>query len=84
MPNKTPTPGTKKKTARNKKRISVKEKLFAEFMVYEKMGRFADAVEQYREVLRLDPDHPQQKGVRAKIAELRAKLSAPGPGGGRD
>ena len=44
MPNKTPTPGTNKKTARNKKRISAKERQFAEFMVYEKMG----AIEAYR------------------------------------
>jgi len=49
-------------------------------MVCEQMGRLAEAIEQYGEVLRLAPDHPQRKGIETKIAQLRAKLPEPGPG----
>ena len=68
MPNKTPIQGTKKKGAhnRNKKRITVKEKLFAEFMVYEKMG----AIQAYRMAFKVDCE---PKSAAAQKAQNLAK-----------
>ena len=66
MPNKTPTPGTKKKGARKRKAISAKEKLFAEFMVYEKMG----SIEAYRMAFKVDCE---PKSAAAQKAQNLAK-----------
>lgn len=66
MPNKTPTPGTKKKGTRKKKNITAKEKLFAEFMVYEKMG----AIQAYRMAFKVDCE---PKSAAAQKAQNLAK-----------
>ena len=66
MPNKTPTPGVKKKGARKRKAISAKEKTFAEFMVYEKMG----AIEAYRMAFNVDCE---PKSAAAQKAQNLAK-----------
>ncbi|MCW4026135.1 MAG: terminase family protein [Candidatus Bathyarchaeota archaeon] len=66
MPNKTPIPGTKKEHTRRKKAISAKEKKFAEFMVYEKMG----AIEAYRLAFNVDCE---PKSAAAQKAQNLAK-----------
>ena len=66
MPNKTPTPGTTKKATRRKKKLSAKEKQFAEFMVYEKMG----AIQAYRMAFNV-PCEP--KSAAAQKAQNLAK-----------
>ncbi len=46
-------------------------------VIAEKLGRLDEAAERFEEALRRSPDHPGRGAIRAKIKDLRRRLSTP-------